>query len=84
MIHLRVMTPLRHLLGVFLVVFVKNVGSSGIDFVKLVQLGARLFRGAEDVSLEEPRHRLGDLMVHVRLGRHRKDIVEFFERSLLG
>lgn len=68
----------------FVVVFVENVGSSGIDFVKLVQLGTRLFRGAEDVSLEEPRHRLGNLMVHVRPGRHGKDIVEFFERSLLG
>jgi len=67
-----------------ILLFVENVGSRCVDLVKLVQLGARLVCFAEDVSFEEPWHRLGDLEVHVRPGGYGKDIVEFFKRSLLG
>jgi len=73
---------LCYLLTIFF--FVEDVRRGDIYFFKLVQFGARLLRGTEDVSLEEPRRSLGSLELHVRSGGYSKDIVEFFETPLLA
>lgn len=63
-----------------------NVGRwrSTVNVVELVQGRFRETLLAEDIRLEPPRQVLADLVSHVSARRHGEDVVELFERTLLG
>jgi hypothetical protein len=64
-------------------VLIEDIWRGCVYFFELVQLGARLLRGPDDVSLKPPWSSFRSLELHVRSGGHGKHIIEFFERSLL-
>lgn len=58
--------------------------SDGVDLVEMVK-GLKLrVLAPQDVPLEPVGQRLVDLVADVLAGRHGEDVVELFERPLLG
>lgn len=55
----------------------------GSAIVELVEFWAWFLRLSEDVAVEEPRHGLFDLKLHMSFGRYSEDIIKFLERTAL-
>ncbi len=55
-----------------------------LHLFELVQLWLLQTLPPEDVPLEKVRRRLRDLVLHMRTGRHGKDVIQLLECALLG